>query len=373
MRVACLVPYALDCVPSQRFRVEQWAPILATRGIAMDFVPLLSAETMEFLYKPGNVHRKALDIVSGCVARARWAARAAPDYDVVVIHREALLLGVDWIERYLSRRVPTVFDFDDAIWMSNVSAANRWAGFLKGFAKIDRIISMVSAVSAGCEYLAKRARQFNDHVVIVPTSIDLEKYGVPRHHEPTDRITIGWTGSVTTARYLEIIVPVLQRLSATLPFRLRIVGAKLEIPGLDVVCEDWTPSREVSLIRTFDVGLKPAVREEWVRGKCPMKDIQYMALGIPPVATRFGTSVESIEHGVSGFLCDTDDDWVAAIDQLRNVAIRARIGVAARRVVEERYSAVVAAAAFERALGEAITVFQSKGATRSRRRGWINT
>jgi hypothetical protein len=132
--------------------------------------------------------------------------------------------------------------------------------------------------------------------------------------------------------------------------KVRVIGADVEIPGVDVECEPWTPAREIPAVRTFDVGLKPAAREEWARGKCPMKDIQYMALGIPPVATNFGTAPESIRHGESGFLCDTDDEWVAALDRLRDVEERRRIAKAARAVVEQRYSATVAAAKFEETL-----------------------
>ena len=113
LRVACLVPYPVDFAPSQRFRLEQWAPALAARGIRLDFIPLIRAETMNFIYKPGNVAGKARELLRGCAARVRWAVRESSSYDVVVIHREALVVGVDWIERYLAWRVPTVFDFDD--------------------------------------------------------------------------------------------------------------------------------------------------------------------------------------------------------------------------------------------------------------------
>jgi glycosyltransferase involved in cell wall biosynthesis len=316
----------------------------------LEFEPLLSEETMALLYRPGNYARKAADMLSGCLDRARWALREATRYDVVVIFRETVLFGVDWIERYLTRVVPTVFDFDDAVWLPNVSAANRRFQFLKGFDKVNRILGMVSAVSAGCEYLATHARRFNDNVFVVPTSIDLEKYGEPRLHDASDVLTVGWTGSVTTGAYLRLIAPALRRAAEAFPMRLRVIGAEVEIPGVSVECEPWTPEREVPALRTFDVGLKPSPREEWVRGKCPMKDIQYMALGIPPVATDFGTAGESIRHGVSGFLCDSDNDWVDALDLLRNVEERRRIGVAARQVVEERYSSTIAAARFEETL-----------------------
>ncbi len=361
MNVACLVPYPTEFAPSQRFRVEQWAQPLRARGIEVDFIPFLQPATMGFLYKPGRVVDKSLDVLAGMAKRVAWSARRARDYDVVVIHREAWLLGVDWIERYLAARVPTVFDFDDAIWMPNESTANRITGRLKGFAKINRILGMVTSVSAGCEYLATHARKFNSQVHIVPTSIDLTKYSPPREHGPTDTLNVGWTGSATTARYLRDISGPLARAAKRVDMRLSVLGARLEMPGVRVECEDWTAEKEVRFIRGFDIGLKPAVKEEWALGKCPMKDIQYMALGVPCVATRFGTSLESIQQGVNGFLCDSEEDWGDALVALRDPETRGRIAAEGLKVVRERYSSTVAADAFAEALESARRRFRSRG------------
>ena len=354
MNVACLVPYPLDKSPSQRFRLEQWAKPLRARGINLTFLPLLGEDTWTFFYKPGRYADKAKHLLRGCIERARFALREAADFDVVVIHREAILLGVDWIERMLVRRVPTVFDFDDAVWLPNVSPANRRLAFLKGFAKVDRILGMVSAVSAGCEYLAAHARKHNDRVFIVPTSIDLAQYATPRVHRASERLTLGWTGSVTSAEYLRFLSEGVRLAAARMPLRVVLLGTShYEIPGVEVECIPWTPERETAVISTFDVGMKPSPREEWARGKCPMKDIQYMALGVPCVATRYGTAVESIAHGETGFLCDRDEDWGNAFERLRDVEVRARMGAAARAVVEQRYCAEVAATSLAEALGAA--------------------
>lgn len=308
---------------------------------------------MNFLYEPGRIFSKGMEVIRGSIARAQWALGSAPkQFDAVVIHREALLLGVDWIERTLARRLPTIYDFDDAVWLPNVSKANRTFRLLKGFAKVDRLLATCSAVSAGCEYLAQHARRFNPAVLVVPTSIDLDHYGPPRTHGLVTKLTVGWTGSVTTQRYLEILGNVLLKASRVVPLRLVVLGARLELEGLDVTSVPWSPENELEVIRTFDVGLKPSAREEWALGKCPMKDIQYMALGIPPIATRFGTALESIDHGRSGFLCDSENDWIDALRSLQDVELRKRMGAEARRVVEQRYSSETAAAAFSRVVDE---------------------
>jgi hypothetical protein len=366
MNVAALVPYPLDRSPSQRFRLEQWAKPLRARGIELTFIPFLSEDAWRFLYKPGRHADKAAEILRGCFARARFALRDVADFDAVVIHREAILLGVDWIERMIVRRVPTVFDFDDAVWLPNVSPANRKLSFLKGFDKVNRILGLVSSVSAGCEFLAEHARKFNDRVFIAPTSIDLDQYREPRVHRKTDVLTVGWTGSVTSAEFLPECTPGLQLAAKHVPMRVVLLGTTgYEIPGVEVECIPWTPERETPVISTFDIGIKPSFRESWFRGKCPMKDIQYMALGVPPVATRFGTALESIKHGETGFLCDTPEDWLRSIRALTDVDLRTRMGSAARGVVEKRYSSVVAADAFARAIDSARTQFASGPARRS--------
>jgi glycosyltransferase involved in cell wall biosynthesis len=367
MNVAVLVPYPLDFAPSQRFRVEQWAKPLAARGIKLDFVPFLRPETMAFLYKPGRVVEKSRDMLAGLAGRAAWSLKRAREYDVVVVHREAMLFGLDWVERYLSGRVPTVFDFDDAVWLPNVSNANKNLRFLKGFEKVNRILGMVTSVSAGCEYLADQARRFSSDVHVVPTSIELDTYSPPREHKESEVLTVGWTGSVTSAEYLREITTAIAKAAKRIPMRLSVMGTRnFQIPGVDVECQDWTLEKEVAVIRTFDVGLKPTVREEWALGKCPMKDIQYMALGVPCIATRFGTSVESITHGETGFLCDNDGDWVDALERMRDTSARKAMGLAGRRVVEARYSSIVAADAFATALESAKRRFRARGPLFSR-------
>ncbi len=357
MKVACLVSYPLDRVPGQRFRLEQWRRPLLSLGIELDFLPILDGPTMDILYKPGQYARKTAAILRGTIRRASWAVRHAPTYDVVVIFREATLLRIDWIERYLAPRVPTVFDFDDAIWLPNVSPANRSFGWLKSASKTDRIIARCTAVSAGCEHLAAHARRLNQNTHLVPTSIDLSAYGPPRTHAASEVFTIGWSGSMSTAPYVEIVIPAIRRLSREMRVRLVLMGGRVDAPALDVESIAWTPEAEPGVLRSFDVGIKPLPREDWVLGKCPMKELQYMSVGVPPVATRFGSALESIDDGRTGFLCDTEDDWVNALRALRDVSLRERMGGAARHVVEQRYSAESSAARFAAVLENARDTF----------------
>jgi glycosyltransferase involved in cell wall biosynthesis len=353
-----VVPYPPGSAPSQRFRLEQWEKPLAAAGVSLEFLPFMDPEGSRQLYEKGRLWSKARSIAGGTLRRLRWALGQARDFDVVVIHREAVPLGLTWVETLLTRRVPTVFDFDDAVWLPNVSPANRRFQTLKGFAKVHRALAMCSVVSAGCRHLAEHARLYNPRVFLVPTSIDLDLYSPPRVHAAASTLTVGWTGSLTTSPYVSLIAEALQQAASRIAMELVVFGGQVAIPGVSVRREPWSATGEVPLIRTFDVGLKPLPRTDWVRGKCPMKELQYMALGIPPVATRFGSSAESIEPGRTGFLCDTDADWVEALVSLQDPGRRAAIGAAGRRVVEESYSATAAAAAFLRVLEAARAHFR---------------
>jgi glycosyltransferase involved in cell wall biosynthesis len=197
---------------------------------------------------------------------------------------------------------------------------------------------------------------------LVPTSIDLDAYGPPRRHIAGDRLVVGWSGSLTTASYLQLLGRALRRAAESFPLKVIVYGAQVELPGIDTECIPWSPETEVDVLRRFDVGIKPMPSEEWVRGKCPMKELQYMSLGVPPVAARFGTAGEAIDHGVTGLLCSSEDDWVEALATLRSPDLRARFGAAGRRTVEERYSAERAAAAFEGAMNAAVAGFERRRA-----------
>ena len=360
MKVACVVPYPPGAAPSQRFRLEQWQKPLAAAGITLEFFPFLDPESSARLYEKGRLWSKTRSVLAGSLRRLRWALGEARGFDVVVIHREAIPLALTLVETILARRVPTVFDFDDAIWLPNVSPANRRFERLKGFAKVNRALAMCSVVSAGCRHLLDHARRHNPRVYLVPTSIDLDLYSPPRLHAARETLTVGWTGSLTTSPYVELIAEPLRRAAGRVRMELVVFGGEVAIPGVKVRCERWSATGEVPLIRTFDVGLKPLPRTDWVRGKCPMKELQYMALGIPPVATRFGSSTESIEHGRTGFLCEAEDDWVEALASLEDPLRRAAMGRAARTVVEQTYSATSAAAAFARVLEAACDHFRGR-------------
>lgn len=342
LRVLALVPYPTGRVPGQRFRLEQWAPHLASAGIDVRFAPFLDDATLDVLYAPGHARRKVQATLAGHLRRWR-TTRALEGCDVVWVYREAALLGPAWIERRVARRRPLVFEFDDAIWLPASSAANAWARLLKPAGKTAAVCRLAQHVVVGNATLAQFAGQHARAVSVVPSTIDTHVY-VPRPRPANPRPVLGWTGSTTTLPYLEALLPALLRLRRALDFELHVVGGQPRLPGLDVRLVPWRAASEADDLRAFDVGLMPLPDDVWSRGKCGMKALQYMALGIPPVVAPVGVNATLVVDGVSGFHARSDDEWVQVLLRLlRAPELRARLGAQARATVEREFSAAVQA------------------------------
>jgi len=352
IRVLALVPYPPGRAPGQRYRIEQWAPFLRREGVEVVFAPFLSQRGMEVLYKRGHVVEKAFETLRGYLRRVAEALRPT-SADVFFVYREAALLAPAWIERLLAVRRPLVFDFDDAIYLADTSQANAWSRGLKSVTKVETICRVARHVTVGNEFLARYARDRAREVTVIPSTIDTDVYQIqPRARNRVP--VIGWTGSVTTVPYLMALAPALGRLREKREFELRVIGAKVEIEGLTVHCLPWRAETEPDDLRALDVGLMPLPDDEWSRGKCGMKALQYMALGIPPVVSPVGVNATIVRAGVNGLYACTEEEWIDRIALLlEDEPLRRSLGQEARRTVEESYSARAHAPRLARILTEA--------------------
>jgi glycosyltransferase involved in cell wall biosynthesis len=277
------------------------------------------------------------------VRRLRAAWRGS-DFDVVYLHREAALVGPAWIERICRWRNPRlVYDFDDAIWLHYVSPRNRYLSYLKAPGKTKAICRMASAVTVGNETLAAFARRYNPWVTIVPSTVSLREYR-PRPRSAARGVQIiGWTGSHSSAQYLRLIEGALRELAQRRRFRLVVIGIQdYRIEGVDVECRPWREESEVEDLWLLDVGVMPLAENPWTSGKCAMKAIQYMGVGIPAVVSPIGANREVVKDGVCGFHASSEAEWLRALERLLDDAeLRIRMGAEGRRRVEQYYSAEV--------------------------------
>jgi glycosyltransferase involved in cell wall biosynthesis len=337
---------ALSPIPDEgagcRFRVAQFRPWLERAGFSLTIHPLFDTAFFRLVYQSGHYPRKAAALVNRTIDRVR-ALRRREAYDVVLLYREAYPIGPPWLERYLARRgVPMVYDFDDAVYLPNTSDANRIIASLKNPTKVAEILRLCRHIIAGNEHLANVARRYNNAVTVVPTSVDTAVW-VPRDtpRPPGAPLVIGWIGTPTTTQYLRELGPVLQDLARTHTFVLKVSGSidPVSFPGVTVHNVPWQLEREIELFNTCDIGVYPLPDDDWTRGKCGFKAIQFMACGVPVVASPVGVNREIIEDGVSGFLADNGARWKEKLTALLTRAdLREQFGRRGQCVVESRYS-----------------------------------
>jgi glycosyltransferase involved in cell wall biosynthesis len=330
---------------SARYRIYQFLPYLEAAGYRCTVRPFSNASLFRAIRGRGHWLRKAV-LTAYCTARRISGLKDVTGYDLVVIHREAFPFFMPWMEeRILNRNSHVIFSFDDAIYAghSDRSALNhprlyKW----KYGSGVDNVLRRSRAVIAGNSTLAEYALKFNSNVHIVPTVIDLETYKaqVPRVFPP--RIRIGWFGSNTTSSYLRIVLPALKKVEEKYgsEVEFRFFGDPAISLGLaNAKYFPFCLATEVEDLRTIDVGLMPMPDNEWTRGKCSFKAIQYMALGAPAIASPVGMASDVVQHGVTGFLANTEDEWFKALELLiTDNQTRDTMSIAARRSVESHYS-----------------------------------
>jgi glycosyltransferase involved in cell wall biosynthesis len=345
MNVFFLFPYPLSESPSQRFRFEQYFTLLEKSGAVCRKQSFWGIKTWRVLYKNGHTLQKVIGFLTGILKRILLLIKIG-SADYVFIHREIVPVGppvFEWVIAKIFRK-KIIYDFDDAIWLPNTSAENRIVSFIKWHSKTQLICKWSYRVSCGNNYLADFAKQFNRDVVFNPTTIDTEGHHNPAHYprHSNGKITVGWTGSHSTLKYIDVVIPVLQQLEkkygAIFQFVV-IANKKPELRLNNLVFIPWKEQTEIKDLSIIDIGIMPLTDDIWAKGKCGFKALQYMALQIPAVVSPVGVNTEIIDSGINGFLCSTEQEWFNAIDKLiLDENLREQVGAAGRKKVIERYS-----------------------------------
>lgn len=324
---------------SCRYRFLQYLPYLEEHGVRCTVSPLFDDAYLENKFALGRA--RTADVLRAFLRRT-WAILGSKRFDLVVLHVEAFPYLPPFFELALKLfGVKYIYDYDDAIFHNYDLHRNRFVRTLLA-GKIATAISCARKVIAGNGYLARYAGMINPDVVILPTVVDVEKYQPvpPSPPEAGRKFTIGWIGSPSTSEYLRCIASALKALCADGNCKVALVGAgEMELPGVDLETIPWSESTEVSAIQGFDVGIMPLPDEPWARGKCGFKLIQYMACGIPVIASPVGVNTDIVQHGKNGFLASAPDDWARALRALRDdVELRRKLGKAGRQIAERNYS-----------------------------------
>lgn len=270
---------------------------------------------------------------SGGILSLARALRQAATADLVVVLRKTFPQPVLWLLRRVSRRL--VFDFDDAIFCNTDGSPS--ATRMQRFEAMARVCDHLLA---GNDFLAQNAKVFNSAVTLVPTSLLADRY-LSEVDKPADSVDLVWIGSSSTRKYLLEALPALCLAAARVPhLRLKII-ADFDLPdaGLPVLAVPWSASTETQALASAHIGIAPMRDDDWSRGKCALKVLQYMAAGLPVISSACGANAEIIEEGSNGYLVTGDQAWCDCIVELVNdAALRSRLGAAGRKKVLAAYA-----------------------------------
>lgn len=345
MKILFLVPYPLREAPSQRFRFEQYVEILEIHGHVIKTQSFLQSHNWQLFFITGKPYQKALTLIRGFLKRL-WALIIVPSYDFIFIHREVAPIGppiFEWIIAKVLRK-KIIYDFDDAIWLTDRVNEPAFLTFLKWRQKVTAICRWSYKVSCGNEYLRNFALHYNSNSIYNPTTIDCEhKHNAALYERKkiNEQLVIGWTGSHSTLKYLIAIEPVMQKLENAFPFISFLFIADqpplLQLRRLTFI--KWNPETEIEDLLKMDIGMMPLPDDEWSKGKCGFKALQYMALEIPAVVSPVGVNTTIINHDMEGLHCLTYEDWLSALEKLiTNKQLREELGKSGRKRVLEHYS-----------------------------------
>jgi glycosyltransferase involved in cell wall biosynthesis len=344
MNILFLIPYPLKESPSQRFRFEQYFQTLKENGHTFHVQSFLESHNWRLFFKNGNFSLKISALIKGFSKRLSIIPRL-PAYDYVFIHREASPVGPPFVEFIISKLFgkKIIYDFDDAIWLTDRPRESVLLKLSKWRSKVRKICQWSYKVSCGNEYLRSYARQFNGSAVLNPTTIDTVHLHAPERsvRDNKKQIVLGWTGSHSTLKYLKGLESTLEKIEKQFPFVqvMVIADQQPELKLTRLTYKPWRIQTEIADLREFDIGLMPLPDDQWAKGKCGFKALQYMALEIPTIASPVGVNSAIIDHGENGFLAESPAAWENCIKLLiTDPALREKIGTKGRQKVAQGYS-----------------------------------
>src|SRR5688500_18523687 len=259
--------------------------------------------------------------------------KKAAEADVVVVVRKTFSGFYPKLVRSAAKIL--IFDFDDAIFMRSTGEPS-----LTRMKRFERLVEVCDQVWAGNGYLAESAKHYNPAVATLPTSVNPEEYGSTLA-KPANTFDLVWIGSRSTKKYLFQLLPALESLTSKVAnLRLKVIADfTVSTSKLQVMSVAWSPETEVSELASSHIGIAPIPDDDWSRGKCGLKVLQYMAAGLPVIANPVGVHLDIVRHGETGYLASTPEEWAEAGGRLQpDLGLRRRMGWAARRRVEKDYS-----------------------------------
>lgn len=340
--ILVICPFPQGVAAGQRLKYEQYFHHWQENGYEITVSPFMDMRMWKIVYSRGNYTGKVLGTLLGYLRRLRDIFRVN-QYDLVYVFMWVTPLGGSFFERIVrafSKRI--VYDIEDNVMMEKRCEVNPLIEFFKGPGKTKYLIKTADHVITSSPFLNDYCLEINKKkaCTYISSSVDVERFLPVNAYTNERKVTIGWTGTFSSRIYLDLLRGVFLNLRERWDFKLRIIGNfQYDLPGIDIEVIQWTKEKEVEDLQGIDIGIYPLAIDEWVLGKSGLKAIQYMAFGLPTVATNVGTTPRIIRQMENGWLVKTDEEWVQALETLVNRPdLRRKLGTAARKTIVENYS-----------------------------------
>ena len=340
-KILIICPNPEGYVPGQRLKYEQYFENWRENDYNITIKPFISESFQKIVYKNNHLALKFYHTILGYVSRINILTQLR-QYDIVYIFLWVTPFGFPLFEMlYCAIAKRVIYDIDDLVYTTNKKAP-WYSKLFKTKYKPIYLMKKAEHVITCTPYLDEFVRKYNSFTTDISSTVDTaKKYKCVNLYSNDKPLTIGWSGSHSTIRYFVTIKNVLVAIQKKYPdIKIMVMGgSNIQIPDLKVESTEWSEEKEMATLQSFDIGIYPLPNEQWVYGKSGLKAIQYMALGIPTIATAIGTNFRVIENGTSGYLVNSEEEWIERLTLLiENPTLRKKIGTAGRLKVEEFFS-----------------------------------
>jgi len=341
-KILIVCPFPQGEAAGQRLKYEQFINHWEENGYEVEISSFMDSRMWKVVYTKRNFLQKFLGTMRGYIRRIKDIFRIKR-FDVIYVFMWVTPFGTSLFER-IFRSISTnlIYDIEDNVTMTQSSSLNSLIKVFKGSGKIKFLIKESDHVITSSPFLNSDCLELNkkQSATFISDAMDIKRYIPINSYKNNKTIVIGWTGTFSSVMYLDLLRDVFLELNNRIKFKLRVIGNfEYDLPGIDLEVIQWKKSSEIEDLQGIDIGIYPLTQDKWVLGKSGLKALQYMALGLPTVATNVGTNPSIITHMKNGWLVKTDNEWIDALENLiNNPDLRAKMGKEARKKILENYS-----------------------------------
>ena len=316
-KILFICPYPENTVPGQRLKYEQYFEDLKKNNFDVTVKSFFNNDEYKILYKNGFFFRKFFAVLKGYIRRI-YQVFFLYQYSLVYIFLNVTPLGGSFFEkiyRFFSKKI--IYDIDDLVYLNKSNKENNLIKYLRFPSKYYYLMEFSDHVITCTSYLNKFVRKYNKNTTNISSTVNTKKYTPKKFNNNNKNLVLGWTGSFSTLPYLDLIYDVIDEIQSKYNLSIIVISSsKVNLEFKNSTSYEWNSNEEVKMLKKIDIGLYPLPDEEWVKGKSGLKAIQFMALGIPVIATDTEINKNVVINNKTGFLVNSKKKWIEKISLL---------------------------------------------------------